>query len=676
MRLTRAALRAEAIHIDENETFDGTTIALPPTSCKARAPLGEVAGNTTQEAVEDMAMPKKGAAKGKGGRKAKGKKGKKAEENEEAQVEVLEDDRLAAGSPASDQAVEELRKEYNGDIVQVPMLDERPVSPPSRAIRMTRRQLAKAEELSKSQSQAAKPEKPVEIKTKKRELLEPQDKTIESKEPIVIEAKVKDAPEPQEQATLPEEITQPEQVIPEPTLESTTFEVTVVPDVIELKTLLSEKPTEEDSSLSRTASRSPARSPGKVPMRLEESIEAIDALEEAIEAVGKALPELDALESDEKSPRKKTHRTPKSQPTTTKPKPSTAAPKLSRNPNDPKSLKEPVTAKPRPASMIRPSLSRSASVRTASSSTSDAKAKAEVTDYLASRRRPISVSFPTPPPPPKSTKPPTKSTFQLPGEAVAARLKAAREERLKKEEEEAGAKKCDFKARPAPKSRAGTMSVAVKQTAASRARESMMQCGGSGAAAEEKENKTRVNVNMPGPTILPLKRTSSISTTAGGKRQSTLMATTKRNSGLLNRPASTLPFSNSSSANDDEKAPQANASIKRERPAFTTSTSTSNTLTASKRLSMTVVPQVTKSTITPADVATQRLKGREVFNRDRVEKEERERLRKEKEEAAKRARAEAAERGRIASREWAEKQKMRRMVGVKAGEEATMVGGD
>ena len=52
-----------------------------------------------------------------------------------------------------------------------------------------------------------------------------------------------------------------------------------------------------------------------------------------------------------------------------------------------------------------------------------------------------------------------------------------------------------------------------------------------------------------------------------------------------------------------------------------------------------------------------KLKGREVFNRDRMEKEARERERKEKEEAAKRARAEAAERGRIASREWAERQR-------------------
>ena len=50
-----------------------------------------------------------------------------------------------------------------------------------------------------------------------------------------------------------------------------------------------------------------------------------------------------------------------------------------------------------------------------------------------------------------------------------------------------------------------------------------------------------------------------------------------------------------------------------------------------------------------------------MFNRNRVGLDERERARKEKEEAARKARAEAAERGRIASREWAEKQRMKKV---------------
>ena len=508
------------------------------------------------------------------------------------------------------------------DIVQVPMLDERPISPPSRAVRMTRRQLAKAEEeRSKLQGHALRSKKSVETQ-------------------------VEEQPEPQEHAAESEGIPQQQE---DPIV---TPEVTVTADLREPKSLSSEKPIEEDSSISR----SPSRSLAKTPMRLEESIEAIDALEEAIEEVGKAIPGLDSLESDVKSSRKKLSVTraklnTKSTATKARPlsnKPSTKSSKVSRNPNSPKSLKKgPHTAaesKPHPGP-ARPSHSRSASVRTVSSKGTDTKSKtsaSEVTDYLASKRRPISVSFPTPPPPTKSSKPPTKPIFQLPGEAIAAKLKAQREERQKREEEEA-AKKRDLKARPTPARKIITP-IAIKHTMASKARESLMH--GGNLELSEKENK----MAGPGATVPRLKRTRSISTTISGKRQSAIIATSRRASSLLNRPASTLPGSGS----DERNTPTAN----HERPPFTTSTSTMSN--ASKRLSTATAVQVIKSTVTPADVATQRIKAREIFNRDKVEKEERERQRREKEEAAKKARAEAAERGRIASREWAERQKVKK----------------
>lgn len=68
-----------------------------------------------------------------------------------------------------------------------------------------------------------------------------------------------------------------------------------------------------------------------------------------------------------------------------------------------------------------------------------------------------------------------------------------------------------------------------------------------------------------------------------------------------------------------------------------------------------------RAPIVASDAVQLKLRGKEVFNRNRVGLDERERARKEKEEAARKARAEAAERGRIASREWAEKQRMKRM---------------
>lgn len=71
----------------------------------------------------------------------------------------------------------------------------------------------------------------------------------------------------------------------------------------------------------------------------------------------------------------------------------------------------------------------------------------------------------------------------------------------------------------------------------------------------------------------------------------------------------------------------------------------------------------------PAELAQQKMRGKEVFNRVRVEQDERDRIKREKEEAAKKARAEAAERGRLASREWAERQRL------KMGSAATLVAG-
>jgi hypothetical protein len=67
----------------------------------------------------------------------------------------------------------------------------------------------------------------------------------------------------------------------------------------------------------------------------------------------------------------------------------------------------------------------------------------------------------------------------------------------------------------------------------------------------------------------------------------------------------------------------------------------------------------TASIVSKADVVIQRIRGKEIFERDRLQEEERERERREKEEAARKARAEAAERGRLASREWAERRRVK-----------------
>lgn len=106
MRLTRAA-RAQ---LANEGTADATDVT-------ERAPLNEISPNASPELGhrEEKLLKKPTAkkSKGKSGAKkaAKGKKGKGAEVEEQVEEQVqivLEDEREAAASPASDAAVEDL----------------------------------------------------------------------------------------------------------------------------------------------------------------------------------------------------------------------------------------------------------------------------------------------------------------------------------------------------------------------------------------------------------------------------------------------------------------------------------------------------------------------------------------------------------------------------------------
>lgn len=67
-----------------------------------------------------------------------------------------------------------------------------------------------------------------------------------------------------------------------------------------------------------------------------------------------------------------------------------------------------------------------------------------------------------------------------------------------------------------------------------------------------------------------------------------------------------------------------------------------------------------RSTISAEEVQQQKLRGREIMHRDNSYVADRERERREREAATKQARKDAAERSRQISREWAEKQRLRK----------------
>lgn len=233
-------------------------------------------------------------------------------------------------------------------------------------------------------------------------------------------------------------------------------------------------------------------------------------------------------------------------------------------------------------------------------------------------------SSPTKPKTAASTKPPTRPNFELPGEAISRRKREELEARLKAEQEEER-KRREFKARPVRASVVvgGTF---PRQTAASRGRMSI----------------------KAGMTTAEAPATTSTATSSTAKRHSTIGPSTTSSRPSLAAAASTGTGSLSRGRASIAPAPSTTAAISR-------ATSTS---TGSVRGS---------STLSAEDVREQKMRGKEIFKRESSFVSEKERERRSREEAAKQAREEAAERSRKASREWAEKQKARKMGSVGGG---------
>jgi hypothetical protein len=200
----------------------------------------------------------------------------------------------------------------------------------------------------------------------------------------------------------------------------------------------------------------------------------------------------------------------------------------------------------------------------------------------------------------KSAKPPTKPAFELPGEALSRRKKEAHETRLKAQGEEER-KRRDFKAKPLRKSIVPDF--VPRDTVASRARQSKIGL----------ENMDNGNLSVA-------KRGSNV----GAHRPSF------QKLNLANMSAHIAPKEGLS-----------------RKPSTTSGPSMSG-------LHM-------QRTVSDKEVLVQRQRAKEIYNRDARLTEDMEREKQEREAAAKRARAEAAERGRQASREWAEKQRVRKL---------------
>lgn len=368
------------------------------------------------------------------------------------------------------------------------------------------------------------------------------------------------------------------------------------------------------------------QSPKRLATRPEDSIEAIDKFEEEIEIVSELIP---AVKKQGQSPKEKGKRDDKGLATNEV----RDGPPSKRS----KSVVDPTVApqakKGSPGFVTANSKTKHTKTDPKTRTVSNSSSTSENSTSVAAKKR-VSSVHKAPFVPTKSTKPPTRASFELPGEAVARKLKEAREERMKREEEEKDIpKKTTFKARPVRLSQAPV----VKATATSRARISMAK-GETPVAVSTTKNAT--------PTTSSSSRPAGVANRNAGKRLSTLSV----NKRLAPTPANTsarLSRGNATNLPNDREITKSRLSIQ---------------------------PSVRQS-ISASDAAQMKAKGKSIFNRGRIEHDELEQMKKAKEEAARKARAEAAERGRIASREWAEKQKAKKVAAKKGSAEAT-VGGE
>lgn len=237
--------------------------------------------------------------------------------------------------------------------------------------------------------------------------------------------------------------------------------------------------------------------------------------------------------------------------------------------------------------------------------------------HATSARRPTISALRTPPALQKSARPLTKPSFQLPSDAITARLKAQREERLKRQEEEAR-KRTEFKARPMPRP---TGTVDIKQNTASRLRMSIMAVDRASMPGLSTRNAPGEDRTARARTITTTRNTPGTAKPSPGPAQS--------GAKQVSAPVSEV----TKAANQAATVPSSSAAP-RDGPQARMSCST-----------MSGRPPV------------QRPDGREIFNRGRVELEEREKAMRDKAEAVRKAREAATERGRALSKEWAEKKR-------------------
>ncbi|OLN95387.1 hypothetical protein CCHL11_04756 [Colletotrichum chlorophyti] len=380
----------------------------------------------------------------------------------------------------------------------------------------------------------------------------------------------------------------------------------------------------------RTSSRATSASSQSL---IEDSVEALDRLEEQLEAVNAAAHV--RIETPGKSRRNATTMDDSNATDKTAVKRSGSTLKRTQSTN--------TNARPTALSRTPQRKSISTGLDGSTKGGQEAASPGKVPSKKPTVTRPTSLLPPKPPA--KSTKPPTRPSFELPGEAVARRIKEQRDARLEKQAQEKAAatpqRTRSLKAPTRPNFELPGEAISRRKR---EEREARLR------AQEEEERKRRefkarpIKANLasaayPRETLASRARQNKGLDDSDGQAE---QGPSKRTSmlGTLARSSSTKSPQTRGRGTSQASAP---SQVSR-------ATSTSTASMSGKR-----------STLSEEDLEQQRIKGREIFERDNCFVEDKERERREREMMAKLAREQAAERSRQASREWAEKQRRKQL---------------
>lgn len=414
---------------------------------------------------------------------------------------------------------------------------------------------------------------------------------------------------------------------------------------------------------------SPAQLPSRPLSRIEDSVEALDKLEEEIEALAQVTrmervlsPEAAAAARSMHSAAGKSASTPLKRATSVRATPGSAAAAKSNT------------------------LGRSASVRKQTPAATDEEKAAAAAGGSAtspSRRVPRPTSLLPPKPPARSSKAPTVAAFELPGEAVARRLKEQREQRRSQHisSEQAAALAAAYSpSKPHFKSSKPPTRPTFELPGEAISRRKREEHEAKLRAQEEEERKRRefkarpIRGSVVAPGSAPRENLASLarqksrhgisSSTTDSDSTTFTPAASKRQSLLLSSSSSPKPTTTSAATFPTRGRPPSTLP-----PSATNPRAPSTISTASNRSSgsgRTTSSSQTPTVVTPQEAAQQKLRGREVLARDNSFTADREREKRERENAARVAREQAAERSRELSRLWKERQ--RRKAGEGKGE--------